>query len=490
MPNRNLAQLADDYWDTFLLAYPVQGTAMGDHRYSDRLEPVSDAERDAVEGRLATFQSRREPCILAEFLDEDALSLASLQHAVARIARLLDADPLSYTVDAMNGPQVELHEHPVAPAPAILRRRGVALLSRWRAMGPWLDQASARLRSGLRDGLSPIAVPVGRVIAQLDDRWIAPSLTGRSASRPAHRTPWTDAAFRHFADELIEVVSYGIRPALPRYRAFLADEALRRARDEAHAGIGNLAGRRRTLRPAGPRTYDHRPGPEELHAIGLAEIGPHRRRDRRARRSRHRDPRVSRTRFAALRTDPARCLHQRRRAHGDRRTVARRRERRHPRLVRSAAAHALRGRRRCPPRGGALHDRLLPRARRRRRPAGALLHEHLAPETRPRYEAEALAFHESVPGHHLQIAIGQELTGLPAFRRHAEVTAFIEGWGLYTERLANEMGLYAGDLDRIGMLSYDAWRASRLVVDTGMHALGWSRSRRDRLHDRPLGAWP
>jgi uncharacterized protein (DUF885 family) len=98
-----------------------------------------------------------------------------------------------------------------------------------------------------------------------------------------------------------------------------------------------------------------------------------------------------------------------------------------------------------------------------------------APETRPKYEAEVLAYHESIPGHHLQLAIMQELEHLPAFRRHSGVTAFIEGWGLYTERLANEMGLYSSDLDRIGMLSYDAWRACRLVVDTGMHANGWSR---------------
>jgi len=100
-----------------------------------------------------------------------------------------------------------------------------------------------------------------------------------------------------------------------------------------------------------------------------------------------------------------------------------------------------------------------------------------APETRPRYEAEVLAYHESIPGHHLQLAIMQELPDIPAFRRHSGVTAFVEGWGLYTERLAVEMGLYTADLDRIGVLSYDAWRACRLVVDTGMHAFGWSRQR-------------
>jgi uncharacterized protein (DUF885 family) len=97
------------------------------------------------------------------------------------------------------------------------------------------------------------------------------------------------------------------------------------------------------------------------------------------------------------------------------------------------------------------------------------------PTTRPRYEAEALAFHEAVPGHHLQIAIAQELEGLPAFQRMLGSTAFAEGWGLYTERLSDEMGLYSADLDRFGILSFDAWRAGRLVVDTGMHALGWSR---------------
>jgi uncharacterized protein (DUF885 family) len=98
-----------------------------------------------------------------------------------------------------------------------------------------------------------------------------------------------------------------------------------------------------------------------------------------------------------------------------------------------------------------------------------------APQTRPTFEAEALAFHESVPGHHVQIARAYEQPDVPAFVRYAGSTALVEGWALYAERLADELGLYTSDTARLGMLSFDAWRSSRLVVDTGLHALGWSR---------------
>jgi uncharacterized protein (DUF885 family) len=92
------------------------------------------------------------------------------------------------------------------------------------------------------------------------------------------------------------------------------------------------------------------------------------------------------------------------------------------------------------------------------------------------YEVQSTSFHEGIPGHHLQIAIAQELgDSVPAFQRNGFISAYGEGWGLYTERLSDEMGLYSTDLDRVGMLSADSMRACRLVVDTGMHALGWSR---------------
>jgi uncharacterized protein (DUF885 family) len=469
-----LDRLAEEFWDAVVAADPAQGTAIGEHRYGDRLSDISPSGRASLARRFEEIQSAA-AALPPESDPESALTQAALSQAVSDRLVFLAADPHAHTVDAMSGPQSSFMSVP-SYQPLRDVADGESMLARWWAMGPWVDQQIAQLRRGSADGRAPVAGSVRRAIAQLDELLALP-LEDWPLMAPlqAAHDGWSDGAWRAFEVGLAGAVRDGLRPAFARYRAYLVDEVLAGARDEAHVGLCHLPGGAETYASLARAHTTTDLSPQEIHDTGLAEIA------RIDAEITELGGRVLGTRdlastLAALRGDPS--VHF---SSADE-------------IVAVAEASLARALAAIPdwfgrlPRAACEVVRMEPHEEQHStiayyreppedgsRPGRYYINTY-APETRPRYEAEALAFHEAVPGHHLQVAIGQELEQLPAFRRHAETTAFVEGWGLYSERLADEMGLYSGDLDRIGMLSYDAWRASRLVVDTGMHALAWSRS--------------
>jgi uncharacterized protein (DUF885 family) len=468
--------LARRAWEVMLEADPLQATVIGEHAYDDRLPDLSPAARDA---RIARYEAiLRE----ADGLEpdpgghEEALTLSALRATVEAALARERSDATAYTVDVMWGMQTTLLTM-ASYQPLRTPDDGAMLLERWRAIAPTLDQLVANARAGMAAGLFPIRTSAEHVVQQLTAELAAsPSDEGLLAplgNRPG--TGWSDGDWQPFAGELQRIVDEAARPALRRYLEFVASEAVPRGRPPEAAGIGNLPGGAEMYRALvrGETTTDL--DPQRIHAIGLAEV---------ERIDAETAELGARVLGAASLAATQRALRDDPRMHFET----------GEQIMAVAERSLARAQQATPrwfgrvPRTPCVTARMLPAEEEHstvayyRDPAadGSRPGEYYVnlshPETRPRYEAEALAFHEAVPGHHLQVALAQELPDtLPALRRHSYLMAYVEGWGLYSERLADEMGLYSGDLDRLGMLSYDAWRACRLVVDTGMHAMGWSR---------------
>jgi uncharacterized protein (DUF885 family) len=328
-----------------------------------------------------------------------------------------------------------------------------------------LTAAGERHTTGAHEGRTPVARLVESAIAQLDFVTSNPGLGGLG------RGGVEDEALLRSVSEIID---HDVRPALAAYRDMLKRDILPLARNDARPGICYL--------PDGEAMYQalarhHTSMPytsDELHAMGreivdevrdeLVETG--------SRLWHTSDPAEI---FAHLCDDP------------ELRYTSREEMLEHARRVVAAAeAEAPRWFATVPDQPCTVEP--VPEAEEAGMAAayympgaidgsrqGTYYLNTLKPKERHRYAAEDIAFHEAVPGHHFQLTIAMEATELPLARRVLPDTACAEGWGLYSERLADEMGLYSDDVARMGLFAADSWRASRLVVDTGLHALGWSR---------------
>jgi uncharacterized protein (DUF885 family) len=475
-----LATLAADAWDSQIAAHPLYATALGDRRFDDRLRANGPGALAADADRLTGLLDAANALDPAGLTPADRVTHAALVDFLRAELDLVASGIDAWAVDPLDGPQVTYLNVP-SFQPIRTPAEGDALVARWRAIGPWIDRLTGTTRDALAGGVSAPAANVRNVIAELDDLLARPT-EGWPLTDPAREAPedWPADRREAYAAEIRSAVVDGIRPAFERYRSFLSDELNPVARDDDHAGLSHVPGGAeayaRLVRAHTTLDLD----PESIHRIGLEET------ERVDAEFRELGGRLLGTSdqsavLERLRSDPV--LHFATPAEVlavAESSLARANEAipdwfgrlpRTPCIVVEMAEHE------------AKYSTIAyyrPPAADGSRP-GSYYINTTAPETRPRYEAETLAFHEAVPGHHLQIAIAQELTELPAFRRLGGPTAYIEGWGLYSERLSVEMGLLSGDLDHFGVASFDAWRACRLVVDTGLHALGWSRDRAIRF---------
>ena len=467
-----LARLADSYWDLAMANSPMWASLLGDHRFDAEVEDLSrEHEDDMVErfGAIATAARAVDPTTLDR---DDRIT----RHVLASEADSVVGALSSRTTEFMVDPMLGLHMDIIQGVPqlrALDDAQAAAFIEKASKVGGQFDQAIERHREGVSHGRTPPRISVEKVLAQLDSFAKLP-LADDPFLQIALPASWDDLTRARWKKAMEEQVIGVVRPAFARYRDAVATDVLPVARPPEKSGVCWLPDGDEIYARAVRRYTSLDLGADEIHEIGREGIASL------ADEYRELGGRTLGTTdladiFNRLRNDPALRFET-----GDQ--------------VHQAAESALaRARQEIPgwfgrlpeapcvvqpiPDVGAADTTIayyFPPAADGTRP-GIYFINLSEPTTRTRFEAEVLAFHESIPGHHLQMAIAQELEGVPAFRRHGNVTVYIEGWGLYTERLSDEMGLYSDDIARLGMLSFDSWRAGRLVVDTGLHSKGWSR---------------
>ena len=472
--DERLLALAEEYWDTLLEANPTAASLLGDHRFDDRIEEFSAASEAATRARWTSLLERTAAVDRSSLDVDDGVTHGQLTAELDDAISSIDARLVELRSDQMTGFHVELLQTlPVTSASD--STSATRMLERFRRVPDALEESTERFFEGTAAGRTPAAVCLSRSLNVIEG-YLSSPLDDDVFATLAGPSDWDGEA--EWRSALRRLVEDAIRPAYRRLGDRLTTELLPVARDDDHCGLSWLAD--------GPEVYAtlvaHHTSldlsPEEIHAIGLEEVTdklPAEYAEVGGRAFGLSDPdavldRLRRDDSLRYRTGDE-IMADARRAFG-------------------AASEAMAGWFGRLPRALCTIEPVpeflapdSPSAYYFPPPAdgsrGGTYYVNVhRPDHKARYETASIAFHEAIPGHHLQLAIASELTGLPRFRRFSlSNTAYVEGWGLYSERLAEEMGLYRDDLDRLGMLAADSIRACRLVVDTGVHALGWSRSR-------------
>jgi uncharacterized protein (DUF885 family) len=466
-----LHRLFDLDWEYTNVVYPENATYSGYPGQNDRW---TDLSVPAIKRRQADFASELkvlEAIDRARLKPSDQLSYDIFKRGVEEFIEGTQFPGDLIQISQLGGPQTSASTIGTMPAQTLVDYSD--MISRLIRLPTVVDQTIALLDSGLKLGVTPPRITLRDVPAQIKD--LIPEDPFKSAllapftSFPAGIAEHARADLRRDA---AFAYSHATRPAFQRLQTYLTNTYIPRARETI--GMSAL--------PYGSAWYAYNVKlqttttrtPAEIHALGLSEV---------KRIRAEMDSLIRSTGFTGdfgafthmLRTDPKFFYTDSASLVRAYRDITKRIDPELPKLfgrlprlpygVSTIPSYS------APSQTTAYYQQGSPEAHR----AGQYFVNTYKLDTRPTWEMEVLTSHEAVPGHHLQIAISQELEGVPEFRRYGGYTAFVEGWALYSESLGPALGLEKDPYSKFGQLTYEIWRAIRLVIDTGIHSMGWSR---------------
>jgi uncharacterized protein (DUF885 family) len=468
---QQLLSLFDEQWQYVLRTNPEWATMLGDNRYNDRLSDQSPEFFQSELEQQRKFLSRFEAIDPAGFSRQDTLSRELMIRELRQQIEGAQFKSWEMPVNQMNGMHLELADM-VALTPFNTVTDYDNYLARLRQIPHAFDQVTANMRQGLRDSLMPPRYLLEKVSAEADD---VAGKTGENSpfATPIKKFPSSVPAAdqKRLRDAVLAAVADQIVPAYQSFAAFVRNDYAPHGRTDP--GVWSLPDGAARYRFSIRRMTTTDRTPEEIHALGLkqideieaemlavahqlgfkdlASLNDH------IKNERH---------FYATSGQQVLDLYT---------NYARGMEPELPKLF----GHLPKSKLTVIPMEASRSKNAVPAdytdgAADGSRPGHINVNEW-DPEHRLVLNIEAIAYHEGIPGHHLQLSLAQEMQNLPEFRRHAGYTAFVEGWALYAERLGKEVGHYQDPYSDYGRLENEMWRAIRLVIDTGVHEKHWSR---------------
>lgn len=472
-PKNPWDQLFDDYWNFQMERNPLGATYLGDHRFDDRLPDVSqegrELERQALTGLLKRALDLTRPEQLAP---NDSLNAELFLRDLS-----IELEDWQWRDDLMpitqqSGPQIDLPElvnyHPFKTVQDVEN-----YIFRLKKFGEYIRQTINNMGMGMEMGLVPAKVTIEKVLPQVQAHIVAdPERSVFAEAIEKMDTTIPQAERDRLRKSILAAIALDIVGGYDMLGTFLKSIYLPACRDT----VGLLA------LPNGRERYANRVrrytttslSPEQISNLGTQELKWIREEMEKIKDSVGFKGTLAEF-IEHLKDDPQ--FHH---STPDSlvegfKTILAGMDTKMPLLFGRLPKAPYSFREIEPYRAASAPDAYYyPPPEDRSRPGYFYINTY-KPEQRPKYTMQALAFHEAVPGHHLQIAIQQELSGLPMFRRHGGYTAFVEGWGLYSERLPKDVGFYNDPYSEFGRLTFEAWRACRLVVDPGIHYFGWTR---------------